>query len=62
MIETVLSLGAVAISAGIGAGVWYKMGKIETKIDFIYQNVNIVVDWKNGKMPRKESEKYIKNL
>lgn len=59
MIDTVLSLGAVAISAGIGAGVWYKMGKIETKIDFIYNNVNIVVDWKNGKKPKKEAAEWI---
>lgn len=49
MIDTVLSIGAVAISAGIGAGVWYKMGKMESKIDFIYNNVTIAVDWKNGK-------------
>lgn len=48
MINTVLSIGAVAISAGIGAGVWYKMGKMETKIDLIYKNINIVIDWKNG--------------
>ena len=40
MFDMILSL--------IGAGVWYKLGKLDTKIDFIYKNVNIVVDWKNG--------------
>ena len=49
MIETIACIGSVALSAGIGAGVWYKIGKMEGKIDFIYKNVNIVVDWKNGK-------------
>ena len=48
MIETILSIGAVAISASIGAGVWYKMGKMENKINFIYDNVTIAVNWKNG--------------
>ena len=48
MIETILSLIAAFTSLSIGAGVWYKLGKLCTKIDFIYENVNIVVDWKNG--------------
>ncbi|MCK5504543.1 MAG: hypothetical protein KAJ10_05245 [Thermodesulfovibrionia bacterium] len=48
MIETIISLGALGVSAGIGAGVWYKIGKMENKINFIYDNVTIAVDWKNG--------------
>lgn len=59
MIDTILSLGALGVSGAIGAGVWYKMGKIETKIDFIYQNVNIVVDWKNGNKKKGVSEEWI---
>ena len=35
-------------SIAVGAGVWYKLGKFETKLDFIYRNVNIAVNWKNG--------------
>jgi len=49
MLETILSACAVGITALIGGGVWYKIGKMEGKIDFIYKNVNIVVDWKNGR-------------
>ena len=49
MLETILSCIAVFTSLGVGAGVWYKLGRLDTKIDFIYKNVNIVVDWKNGK-------------
>ena len=48
MFDMILSLIAVFTSLSIGAGVWYKLGKLDTKIDFIYKNVNIVVDWKNG--------------
>ena len=48
MFEIICSLIAVFTSLSIGAGVWYKLGKLDTKIDFIYNNVNIVVDWKNG--------------
>ena len=48
MFEIICSFIAVFTSLSIGAGVWYKLGKLDTKIDFIYKNVNIVVDWKNG--------------
>jgi len=48
MLETILSCIAVFTSVGVGAGIWYKLGRLDTKIDFIYNNVNIAVDWKNG--------------
>lgn len=59
MIETVLSLGALGVSGAIGAGVWYKIGKMEEKVDFIYKNVNIVVDWKNGKKTKEVKPEWI---
>lgn len=48
MLDLVISCIALFTSASIGAGVWYKLGKLDTKIDFIYNNVNIAVNWKNG--------------
>lgn len=48
MLETAISIGSLAVSGGIAAAVWYKIGKMEGKINFIYDNVHIAVDWKNG--------------
>jgi len=48
MLETILASTGILSSLAIGASVWYKLGKMESKLDFIYNNVNIAVDWKNG--------------
>lgn len=50
-ITTVIGcFGAVVVAfAGAISALWYKMGKLETKIDLIYKNINIAVDWINGK-------------
>jgi hypothetical protein len=53
MIETIVSGVAIATSVGIGAGVWYKLGKLETKVDFIYKNVDVAMTWANGACKRK---------
>jgi len=48
MWETVLASTGILSSVAIGAGVWYKLGKMESKLDFIYNNVNVAFNWKNG--------------
>lgn len=48
MIETaVVGIISAATVGAIGA-LWYKMGKIETKVNLIYDNINIAVDWMNN--------------
>jgi hypothetical protein len=53
MIETIVSGMSIVTCAGIGVGVWYKLGKLENKVDFIYKNVNVAMSWANGKTKRK---------
>jgi hypothetical protein len=47
MMETLLSAITIATSLAISSGVWYRMGKLESTIDFIYKNVDIVMTWNN---------------
>ena len=48
MFNTILAASGIFSSLAIGAGVWYRLGKMENKVDFIYKHVNIAVNWKNG--------------
>lgn len=49
MIETAVAMAGIFSSVGIGAGLWYRMGKMEQKLDFIYTNCDITIKFKNGK-------------
>lgn len=53
MIETIISGIAIATSVGVGAGVYYKLGTLSEKVDFIYNNIDICLKFKNGKKYRK---------
>ncbi len=46
MMELIISVIALATSTGVGAGVWYKLGKLDTKVDFIYRNVDVCMKFK----------------
>jgi len=48
MIETMLASVGVATALGLSASVYYRLGKLETKVQFIYDNINVVVDWMNN--------------
>jgi len=48
MIEMALGIAGIGISTGVGATVWYKIGKLEQKIDLLYKHINIVIDWANN--------------
>lgn len=46
MIETIVAMSGVITSIGIGAGVYYKLGKVESKINFLYENCDIQISFK----------------
>jgi hypothetical protein len=46
MIELALAGMALATSTGVGAAVWYKLGKVESKVDFIYKNIDVCMEFK----------------
>jgi len=48
MYDTLIGIGAMGISTAVGATLWYKMGRLEQKIDLIYKNINIAIDWANN--------------
>ena len=49
MYEQLLGIGAMGISTAVGATLWYKMGRLEQKIDLIYKNINIAMEFKKPK-------------
>ena len=49
MLEEYLSLIGIFGTIGIGAGVYYKLGKVEQKIAFLYENCDITVTFKHLK-------------
>jgi hypothetical protein len=49
MIETVVVIGIFATTLGSVAALYYKLGKLETKVNFIYNNINTVVRFKNDR-------------
>jgi hypothetical protein len=46
MLETIVSAVSVFGVVGIGAGLYYKLGRIEQKLEFLYQNCDITVTFK----------------
>ena len=46
MIDTIIAMSGIIGSIGIGAGVYYKLGRLEQKMDFLYQNCDIRVTFK----------------
>jgi len=52
MMETIAIVGVFTATLTAVAALYYKMGKLETKVSFIYDNIKTVVsfkDIKNGK-------------
>ena len=48
MIETIVVIGILgAVMTSITA-LWHKMGKLQTKVDFIYENIKTVVTFKSN--------------
>lgn len=47
MIETYLSGIALVTTVAVGGSIWYKLGKLEQKVNFIYKNINVAVKWSN---------------
>ena len=43
MIDTLIAMGGIFASIGIGAGVYYKLGRVEQKIAFLYENCDIEI-------------------
>lgn len=46
MIETIIAMSGFVTSIGIGAGVYYKLGRIEQKLNFLYDNIDMQVTFK----------------
>jgi len=48
MIETAALIGLFAITLTTIAALYYKFGKLEAKVDFIYNNLKTVVSFKTN--------------
>jgi hypothetical protein len=48
MIDTIIAMGGILGSIVIGGGVYYKLGRLEQKMDFLYQNCDIRVTFKKN--------------
>lgn len=46
MLETIVSAISIFGVVGIGAGLYYKLGRIEQKLEFLYENFDITVAFK----------------
>lgn len=46
MIDTIVAMAGIFGTIGIGAGVYYKLGRLEQKLEFIYENCDISVTFK----------------
>jgi len=46
MIETLIAASGFFTAIGVGAGVYYKLGRIEQKLNFLYENCDITVKFK----------------
>ena len=44
--DQIINIISILGMVGIGAGLWYKLGKLEEKVDFIYQACNIELSFK----------------
>ena len=47
MIDTIVGLCGIFSSMAIGAGVYYKLGRVEQKLAFLYENCDIEVRFHN---------------
>ncbi len=47
MIDTIVAMSGIFASIGIGAGVYYKLGRLEQKLAFLYENCDIQVTFKH---------------
>jgi hypothetical protein len=47
MIESILFSAGILGAVGFSALAWFKIGSIEAKVDLIYSNLNIAIDWIN---------------
>jgi len=48
MLETVLTLGIFATTITAIGALYYKFGRLEAKVDFIYDNLKTVVSFKSN--------------
>lgn len=46
MIDTIVTICSIFASVGIGAGVYYKLGRLSQKLEFLYENCDIRVTFK----------------
>jgi hypothetical protein len=46
MIDTMVTMSSIFASVAIGAGVYYKLGRLTQKLDFLYENCDIQVTFK----------------
>ena len=46
MFETMVAVAGMFASIGVGAGVYYKLGKVEAKINFLYENCDVTISFK----------------
>lgn len=46
MIDTIVAMSGIFASLGVGAGVYYKLGRVEQKLEFLYENCDIRVTFK----------------
>jgi hypothetical protein len=46
MMETIVSAAAIFASVGVGAGVYYKLGRVEQKLEFLYENCDIAITFR----------------
>jgi len=46
MIDTFVAMAGIFGTVGIGAGVYYKLGRMEQKLEFLYQNCDINITFK----------------
>ena len=47
MIDTIVAMTGIFGSIGIGAGVYYKLGKLTQKLEFLYENCDIQITFKH---------------
>jgi len=48
MMETFAVIGIFSVTLTAIAALYYKMGRLETKVGFIYDNIKTVVTFKNN--------------
>jgi hypothetical protein len=46
MMETIVSAVSIFGVVGVGAGLYYKLGRLEQKLEFLYENCDINITFK----------------